>query len=148
MSNQKSTSKALRPLLRGLPIVVAAVTACLLGARWYLKHALPMYESTAKVRLADPHDGGPSANLYKDFDVFATNNQIGTEVEMVKSKVLIEKTLDSIEMSLVVYRMGKLKKMELYRDNPLDVQVTIKDSLWYGRQIVIMVTDREGYIVI
>lgn len=144
MPVSKRATPFLRPLLRGLPLIALAVIGCVLAARWYLQHAVPMYESTAKIRLADPHDGGPSANLYKDFDVFATNNQIGTEVEMVKARVLIEKTLDSMEMQTTVYRIGKLKKMELYHDNPLLVEVHLRDTDWYGRPIAIDVLPDSG----
>src|ERR1700761_6272857 len=117
MRNRPGNTNPFRPLLRGLPLLAGAPFLCVAAAAWYLRHTVPMYESTARIRLADPHAGEASANLYRDLDVFATNNQIGTEVEMARARVLVEKTLDSIEMETTVYRKGSLMKKELYLDN-------------------------------
>lgn len=147
MAAKSSHNGTLRPLLRGLPVIVVFVTVAVLVARWYLRHTVPMYESTAKIRLADPHTGESSANLYKDFDVFASSNQIGTEVEMVKARVLVAKTLDSIEMQTLVYRVGKMIKTELYHDNPLLPHIAITDEKLYGKPLTIDVLSVSSYRV-
>lgn len=147
MAMNTGNSNAFKPYLRGLPAIAGFVLLCVFVAGWYLRHATPMYESTVKIRLADPHNGESSANLYKDFDIFATSNQIGTEVEMVKAKALIEKTLDSIEMSTIVYRQGKILKKELYHDNPLLVHVLIKNRKWYKKPIKITVLPGDHFLL-
>src|ERR1700761_6235356 len=130
MPAKHHTGNMTRPLLRGFPLILLSVILAVLTAKWYLKHATPMYESTAKIRLADPHSGEASANLYKDFDIFSTTNQIGTEVEMARAKVLIDKTLDSMNMQTIVYRVGTLTKKELYHDNPFIVAIHITNPDW------------------
>ena len=57
----------------------------------YLNYVTPMYESVSKIKLADVKEGAASATMYKDFDVFATTNKIGAEVEVVKSPVVIKR---------------------------------------------------------
>ena len=147
MSEASKNWKLIRPLLRGLPLIAAVMVVCLVIAELYLKHAMPTYESTAKIRLADPHQGEGSANLYKDFDVFATTNLISTEVEMLKSHVILAKTLDSMDMQTIIYRVGILMKSELYRDAPFHAIITIKDKQWYGKPFKLIVGTKDEYLL-
>lgn len=120
--------RLLKPFVRGLPIIVAVVLLSVMMAKRYLKYATPMYESTAKIRLADTKDGSPSANLYKDFDLFASTNKIGAEVEVLKSKVIINKVLDSLDFDVTTYRVGKMRKTELYNQAPFRVSYLFHDA--------------------
>ncbi len=70
--------RILKPFFRGLPIVVLSILIAILIAKKYLNYTIPMYESTAKLKLADIQEGVPSANLFKDLDVFASANKIAT----------------------------------------------------------------------
>lgn len=121
MKNIPGTPDALKPLYRGLPIIIAVVVLCVLTAKRYLHYATPMYESTAKIKLADTRDGVPNNNLYKDFDVFTSTNKIGTEVEVLKSPALIEKVAGRLDIAVSVFRVGDLHKKELYDQSPLIV---------------------------
>lgn len=116
-------------------------------AKWYLDHTVPMFESMARVKLADPSDGPASANLYKDFDVFSNKNKIGTEVEIMKSKALVEKTLDSIDMETVLYRIGKMVKKELYHEAPFKPVIKIKNHKWYDKPFSIYVSSFTEYTI-
>ena len=75
--------RLLRPFFRGLPIIIFVVFIAVIGAKKYLTYVTPMYESTAKLKLADAQEGVPSANLFKDFDIFA--NYIEIEVKGFKT---------------------------------------------------------------
>lgn len=116
-------------------------------AKWYLDHTVPMFESMARVKLADPTDGPSSANLYKDFDVFSNKNKIGTEIEIMKSKALVEKTLDSIDMETVLYRIGKVVKKELYHEAPFKPVIKIKNHKWYDKPFSISVNSVTDYTI-
>lgn len=118
----------LKPLLRGFPIVIITMVIAVLAARKYLNYVTPMYESTAKLKLADTQEGVPSANLFKDFDVFASSNKISTEIEVLKSNSLIEKTLQKLPFSTEIYRKGKVRSVELFENSPIKVEGTFTDE--------------------
>lgn len=118
----------LKPLLRGFPIVIITMVIAVLAARKYLNYVTPMYESTAKLKLADTQEGVPSANLFKDFDVFASSNKISTEIEVLKSNSLIEKTLQKLPFSTEIYRKGKVRSVELFDNSPIKVEGTFTDE--------------------
>ncbi|WP_165796607.1 MULTISPECIES: GumC family protein [unclassified Chryseobacterium] len=137
----------LKPLLRGFPIVVLAMIIAVLAAKKYLNYVTPMYESTAKLKLADTQEGVPSANLFKDFDVFATPNKISTEIEVLKSTSLIEKTLEKLPFSTEIYRKGKVRSVELFSDSPIKVESIINDEKNYDKKFIINITSNQNFTI-
>lgn len=138
----------LKPLLRGLPIVIAVMVISVLGAKKYLNYVTPMYESTAKLKLADTQEGVPSANLFKDFDVFASPNKISTEIEVLKSTSLIEKTLGKLPFSTEIYRKGKVRSVELFNDSPITVEATFNDKKNYDKKFQLIVNSQNQYTLL
>ncbi|WP_157967287.1 MULTISPECIES: GumC family protein [Chryseobacterium] len=137
----------LKPLLRGFPIVVLAMIIAVLAAKKYLNYVTPMYESTAKLKLADTQEGVPSANLFKDFDVFATPNKISTEIEVLKSTSLIEKTLEKLPFSTEIYRKGKVRSVELFNDSPIKVESILSDEKNYDKKFIINVNSNQNFTI-
>jgi uncharacterized protein involved in exopolysaccharide biosynthesis len=120
--------RILKPFFRGLPIIIFTVVISILGAKKYLNYVTPMYESTAKLKLADVQEGVPSANLFKDFDVFASANKIATEIEVLKSSLLIGKTLDELPFNKEIYRKGNVRSVELFKNSPILIEGTFNSE--------------------
>lgn len=137
----------LKPLLRGLPIVILVMILSVLVAKKYLNYVTPMYESTAKLKLADTQEGVPSANLFKDFDVFASANKISTEIEVLKSTSLLEKTLEKLPFSTEIYRKGKVRSVELFNDSPINVEGTFNDKKNYDKKFILTVSSKQNYTI-
>lgn len=137
----------LKPLLRGFPIVFLAMLIAVLAAKKYLNYVTPMYESTAKLKLADTQEGVPSANLFKDFDVFATPNKINTEIEVLKSTSLIEKTLAKLPFTTEIYRKGKVRSVELFDDSPIKVESTFTDEKNYDQKFMINIVSNQNFTI-
>ena len=141
MKSSNENVRLLRPLLRGIPLIALAIACALIAASFYLKYATPMYESTAKIRLADTKDGSASTNLFKDLDVFVSANKIGAEVEVLKSSVIMNKTLDSLPFDVTTYRVGKMRRQELYREAPFAVVYQLSNEALYDRVFKLDIPD-------
>ena len=113
------TFNFLKPYLRGWPIIISAMVLAFLVASKYLNYVTPMYESTAKLRLADMNDGVPNSNLFKDLDVFATTQKINAEIELLKSNTLLTKALAKAPFEVQIFRSGSVRKTELFNDSPI-----------------------------
>ena len=116
----------IKPYLRGWPIILAAMVLAYLAASKYLNYVTPMYESTAKLRMADLNEGVPNSNLFKDLDVFANTQKINAEIELLKSDALISKALAKVPFDVQIFRSGSIRKTELFNDSP----VLIKPLIW------------------
>lgn len=147
MTMNNENVRFLKPLLRGFPIVVLAMIIAVFAAKKYLNYVTPMYESTAKLKLADTQEGVPSANLFKDFDVFATPNKISTEIEVLKSTSLIEKTLEKLPFSTEIYRKGKVRSVELFGDSPIKVESILNDEKNYDKKFIINITSNQNFTI-
>jgi len=140
--------RILRPYLRGLPIILLAMIAGFLLAKKYLSYVTPMYESTTKIKLADLNEGAAGNNLFKDLDVFASTNKIATEIEVLKSQVLIEQALEGLNLEEVLVRTGRVMNKELYLEKPFTHQLFVNDEAYYNKELVITVKDTNNYTVI
>lgn len=140
MSDSRQTLNMLRPFYRGLPIIIGVMIAGVMAAKKYLKYATPMYESVAKIKLADAAIGVAHANLYRNFDVFATSQKIAAEVEMLKSNVVVTRALGKIDINVTEYRIGDVHKTELYKDRPFLFDYRIYDDHVYDSTFKLVIT--------
>jgi uncharacterized protein involved in exopolysaccharide biosynthesis len=109
-------------------------------AKRYLNYTTPMFESTAKIKLADNHEGVPNSNLYKDFDVFTNTNKIAAEVELIKSKVLVAKAISKLDVQTIIYRVGDLHKTELYKQSPIIIKTRFTEAKWLDKTFAITIS--------
>ncbi len=136
---------SLRPYLRGLPIIILSMIIAVMCAKKYLSYLTPMYQSIAKIKLADIHEGTTGSNLFKDLDVFATSNKIQGEIEVIKSKNIILRTLNKIDFKTEIYRVGKLKTTEIHSDRPFIAEIQLNNPALYDQDIAISILDTQQY---
>lgn len=138
--------RILKPFFRGLPIIIAVMVLSVLAAKKYLNYVTPMYESTAKLKLADVQEGVPSANLFKDFDVFASANKIATEIEVLKSSLLIDKTLKELPFHKEIYRKGSVQSVELFNNSPILIDATFSSEKGLDKRYGITILSNEDFL--
>ncbi|MCA6362154.1 MAG: hypothetical protein IM638_03905 [Bacteroidetes bacterium] len=112
-----------------------------LVANRYLRYVTPVFESTTFIKLADNHDGPSGANLFNDFDVFATSNKINAEVELIKSGVLLEKAAHMLNLEVSISRIGKINKTELYKNSPITILVNLSKENWFDKPFKLCVSN-------
>lgn len=144
----KSQITFLKPYLRGWPIIIGSMLAAYWLASKYILYITPEYESTAKLRLADLHEGVPNSNLFKDFDLFANANKIGSEIEVLKSHDLISKALKKVSFNVSLFRRGNIKNTELYNDSPFLIKTASISESHYNKTFQLKILNNETYEII
>lgn len=142
------TLNLLRPYLRGWPIIVGMMVLSYLLATKYLNYVTPMYESTTKLRLADIQEGVPNSNLFKDFDVFASNEKINAEIELLKSDALLTKALSKIPFEVEIYRSGNIRKTELFNNSPILITPTDWSEKLKDRIFQLQVDSKRNFTIL
>ena len=138
--------RLLRPFFKGLPIIILVMILAFLAAEKYLEYITPMYESTAKLKLAGNQEGVPSTASENNVDIFTSNTKIATEIEVLKSSTLIEKTLKELPFELEIYRKGDFKLEELFRNSPILVKATFSSDKIFDKRYSINVISKESFI--
>lgn len=139
--------RILKPFLRGFPIVIICMIIGVVAAKKYLGYVTPMYESTSKLKLADVHDGVPGSNLFKDFDVFANSSKIAAEIELMKSATIINKVLDSLDFGVEIYRIGKIRTVELYHQSPIVIKTSFNNPKGFDQRFKLNVISKEEFML-
>jgi uncharacterized protein involved in exopolysaccharide biosynthesis len=131
MNNTTYIPTALRPFFRGLPLILALTVLSVTAARIYLHYSSPMYESVSYIKLADPGKNTQHSSLSRDLDIFSSYSVIGAEVEMVRSKSVIYRAMNNLDLGITVTRLGELHNTELYKESPFMITATVNDPKAY-----------------
>ena len=137
--------RLLKPFFRGLPIIILVMVAAVLLASKELKYITPKYEATTKLKFADIREGTSGGNLFKDFDVFASANKIDAEIEVMKSGVLLNKVLDSLDFDVEIYRVGKIRKVELYNQSPIVIKASFRNAKVFDNRFKLKVLSDKDF---
>lgn len=123
----------IRPFIKGLPIIIVClIIGAGLGYR-YLYYAVPTYMTVGTLQINDK-ESGASAFL-ENFEAFSMTGLILTEVEVLKSKYLMLKTIKKLDLRTSYFQYSRGNPLNLYGKNPFRVEATITDAKWYNRHL-------------
>lgn len=110
--------------VRFLPLFIISVALSLLTAYIYLRYSTPIYQSSGALMIQD--DTKKSNAAGEKFDqVLAQSNakNIQNEIEVLKSKPLMERVVSSSNLNVSYFAKGKIKELDVYHDAPFALEV-------------------------
>jgi tyrosine-protein kinase Etk/Wzc len=115
-------------------LFVLSIVICVFFSIIYLKYATPDYRITSKLLIQDEKSspaGGPSNMMMSDFSsLFDLPSNAQNEVDIIKSRSLMEKVVDQLKLNLIIFRKEGFKSEELFYDAPFEVVMSNKtDSI-------------------
>ena len=147
MASFQNIKKQLLPLIKGLPIVIVIFIASIFIAKKIIQYTPTMYLSVAKIKLDNQKFGASNSLLYKDFDVFTTEDKIETEAELLGSHLLIKKALDKVYFDVAINRIGKLKNTSLYKNSPIKITYDFMDAELFDTPFQLTISDEVFTLV-
>lgn len=107
---------------------VLSVVVCMIGAFLYLRYATKQYDITASIIFKEEKDKGKSglgAELMglQNFGFSATNN-VNNELEILKSKSLVKKTVLSMGAEYDYVVKGRVISSHLFYNQPFKISVS------------------------
>jgi capsular exopolysaccharide synthesis family protein len=91
----------------------------------YLYDVTPMYEATASLQIRDGVSSGGEKNAK------TSANDLRAEVEVIKSRLLFEKALNTLDFNVAYFHPGESKTEEVYHAAPFNVSYQIKENSFY-----------------
>lgn len=104
--------------IRFLPLFVLSVALTLFAAFIYLRYTVPIYRVGGSMIIKSEQPGGGRSN---DFEEILTNDRgqnIQSEIEILKSKPLMQRVVDSLHLQFSFIAIGKIKKVNIYKQTP------------------------------
>ena len=129
MNIQKEFKLLVLPVLKGLPLLAFIVALAYFFAAYSIRYIVPVYESSASLKLDNREHMGGDYNLIEEKKSNVSGSNFLTEVEVFKSSALHKKALENLPFEITYHRIGNLKKIELFNDCPFYVEYKLLDSI-------------------
>lgn len=110
--------------IRFLPLFILSVAFALLIAYLYLRYAIPVYNVTGSMLIRSEQPGGGRGN--NELETLISGNKadnIQNEIEVLKSRPLMQRVVDSLELQFGYIAKGKIKKsVNIYKQGPFRME--------------------------
>jgi tyrosine-protein kinase Etk/Wzc len=98
------------------------------GIAWlYLRYTAPQYSVTATLLIRnDNMNRGGSGNgedMFADIALFQSNTNKQNEIEILRSRTMMERVVKELGLQDIYYAVGNVKKPNIYNESPFEVEV-------------------------
>lgn len=137
MNPFKDIRRLIAPFMRGLPFIVSCCVVVVIIVLRMVSYQVPFFESEAKIKIDSHGNGFSDNNLYNDLDIFSETNEVLSEVELLKSPVIIDRALAMLPSMVEYYRVGQLRTSEMYKDSPFEIVANSQSFEHYDELITL-----------
>ncbi|HHH72866.1 MAG TPA: hypothetical protein ENL04_03475, partial [Sulfuricurvum sp.] len=108
------------------------------GGFFYAYFTPPVYETYATIEVSNDNLDLSLDNVVRGGNVNNEATLIDTEVEILKSRSLIEKALEDVGFQVRYFTFNNYKEIELYKSSPIKIsELKVKNPLVYGTKFVV-----------
>ena len=120
------------------------------GAWLYLRYTIPKYETKAILMIKDENQntgGGVSQeSIIKDLGLLGGNKNIENEIQILKSRTMMEDVVRSLGIYAVFFAEGRVLNSELYEDCPVRLDSLDLNKTAYGKTCIIREKDSRSFL--
>ena len=129
--------------LRHWKWILFSVIICLGLSYLYLKLVTPKYRIETDLLIKpDKSSPGSSNDLLQQLDMFSSDKIIDNEVQILKTKDIIEKVIRELNLQTSYYTVKGVRKREQYGYVPFEVKLVRPDSIYdYSQKFSIRILD-------
>lgn len=123
------------------PLLVFCVVFSLIGAYVYLRYTTPVYFIQSKIYVRDNSKGGMGdGQMLQELGVHTGGSTVDNEIEVFKSRHLMKRVVDELDLNIRYLIKGRVKNTELYKRGPFVItplynEYTVKTS--YGYRLIL-----------
>jgi len=117
------------------PFFVLLLLISMSCAWFYLRYKLPEYQTTATLLIKDDKKGSGGTDMMQAFDMFGSKKSVENEVEVLKSKTLMQEVVKNLYLYAPVTVEGRVLKQSGYILSPIVVEAKNPDSIQFSNKI-------------
>ncbi|KEQ28930.1 hypothetical protein N180_15385 [Pedobacter antarcticus 4BY] len=116
------------------PLFAIGIILCIGIAFFYLRYNSPIYLVNSTLLIKDDKKGATAgaADLLNELDMFGSTKVVDNEIEILKSKTLMRKVVDRLNLSVTYKSEGRVIDSDIYTNKPANITVVKIDSSIYG----------------
>jgi capsular exopolysaccharide synthesis family protein len=101
-----------------------ALCGIMVGVAWcYLRIAKPVYQITATILIKDEKKGVEDPRMVESLNIYTSKKIVENEIEVIKSKTLMQATADALHLSVPVFEEGFLSHRSAFTSSPILVEL-------------------------
>jgi capsular exopolysaccharide synthesis family protein len=108
--------------IRFLPLFIISIALSLFVAYVYLRYATLVYRASGSLVIRDEKAGGSGDEKFDQLFYSDNKKNIQSEIEVLKSRPLMERVVRALNINFTYYAKGKIKELHIYKNRPFDVQ--------------------------
>lgn len=125
---------------------VLALLVALGGAFFYLQFTVPIYKVSATILIKDEKKGmGGGNEMLKELDLFNGNKIVENEMEVLKSRTLMEKVIDGLNLTVSYFDEGTYRDTELFQKSPITLNYTQLQDVAFTMPMYIRTVDSQHF---
>lgn len=132
MNKKNDYKELINPYLHKWKFIVLCVFGALVVALLYLRYADYQYNASAKIKIKDDKSNSklPEISTLQNYGLFKTeNNNVLDEIEVIKSRTIIEEVIKELKFNIQYFVEGRIKAYEEYENPPLSINFNASDSI-------------------
>lgn len=138
--------KVLSILGKQKAVSILIIVLFFLGGLTYAYFTQPTYETYSTIEVSNDNLDLSLDAVVRGGGIDDETTLIDTEVEIIKSRNLIEKALENVGYDLQYYVTSGYKESELYKNSPFEIsELTVKDPVFYGTKFIIESTGGDSF---
>ena len=120
----------LKPYLKNWYWFVIIPIVSLIIAFVYLRYSVPLYDATATIMVVDENNISPDAAILAGLSGNSANNtKIEGEIQILKSRALMQKVVEELDLNIQFFTRGRITDAEVYKDPPVKLNFLTTDSI-------------------
>ncbi len=132
LENQSSLKDQIHPYVKVWPWIILSIILCIVGAATYLRYATSSYEAEASIIIKDTQSGGGVSEIGALGDIgglLGNNfNSVENEVQVLKSKLLINRVVEELNLTTTYSREGNIKTSNIYNKTPIIIESVLDEN--------------------
>ncbi|MCF8252801.1 MAG: polysaccharide biosynthesis tyrosine autokinase [Saprospiraceae bacterium] len=123
MNFKKEYQQIIRPLFKASPVIIGLIVIAVVVMHRAVSYMTPEYRALGMIKINNLSYSQAAFNLFgkEEGALPKQNENFLTEVEVFKSRDLIKKALKNLNWELTIFRVGKLRHVEIYEESPFTI---------------------------
>lgn len=130
------------------PLFLIALLIALTGLFIYLKIAKPVYEIKATLLIKDEKKAPDQRSALQEIDLVNPSKIIENEIEILKSKQLIEQVIQDLQLEIGYQKENRLSSQDLYQKSPVKLNLLKATGNYEQGSINIIIKDKNSFLMI
>ena len=130
------------------PVFAGLLILSLFGAWLYLRYKTPVYLTTASILIKEDKTSNPGQQMLDAFDLFGTKKNVENEIEVLKSKTLMQEVVENLHLYAPITIVGRVTSQSGYVASPIVIEAQSPDSIIGTKRIPFIFDQKDSAVYI